>query len=147
MVGNCSATGLSNARGMGIDLIRSDPASYIITIAILAGPLLILLLMPLLLTLGRVDQRRALVVLVMVAVAGGWAVLTAYVGFAASYASLCVASNPTPANDAQCAASTGALAGIFGIVILAALPFAVVLRRGAVGPRSAELQRPQEKVI
>jgi hypothetical protein len=129
MVGNCSATGLSNVRGTGLDLIRRDPGSYLITIAVLTGPLLVLLLLPLLLTLGRVDRRRALLVLIAVAFAGGWAFLTAYAGFVSSYASLCVAANPTPANDAACAASTGALAGFFGIVILAALPFAVALRR------------------
>jgi hypothetical protein len=131
MVGNCSATGLSNARGMGTDLIRRDPGSYLITIAILTGPLLILLLLPLVLTFGSVDRRRATALLVIIASAGFAAVLTAYAGFVASYASLCVATSPTPANDAACAGGTGALAGFFGIVILVALPFAVAMRRDA----------------
>lgn len=43
MLGTCSATGVVNARGMGAQLIWRDPASYLSTIALLAGPLLLLL--------------------------------------------------------------------------------------------------------
>jgi len=52
MVGTCSATGLYTARGIGAELIRRDPGSYLSTVGILAGPLLLLQTLSLLLTIG-----------------------------------------------------------------------------------------------
>lgn len=131
MIGRCSSTGVSNARGIGAELIRRDPSSYLVTIALLAGPLLLLLALPLVLTIGRIDRRKAGLILAAVAAAGAGAVVTAYIAFALSIAGLCTAGSPTPAQDASCAAGTGGLAGFFGVAILAALPFAIALRRQA----------------
>jgi hypothetical protein len=135
MVGTCSATGLYTTRGIGAELIRRDPASYLSTIAILAGPLLVLQALPVLLTIGRISRRRAFLVLAAIIAAAAGSLVTAYAAFVASLARLCVGGVPTPAQDAACAAGTGALAGFFGIAALAALPFAAALWRDANGGR------------
>ena len=61
------------------------------------------------------------------------AALTATAAFATSFAFFCVSNPPTAAGDASCAASTGALAGIYGLLgLVAVLPFATrLMRRGA----------------
>jgi hypothetical protein len=129
MVGTCSATGLYTARGIGAELISRDPGSYLSTIAILAGPLVLLQALPMLLTIGRISRRRAMLILVAISTAAAGSLVTAYAAFVASMALLCVAGVPTPAQDAACAAGTGALASFFGIAAIAALPFAAALWR------------------
>jgi hypothetical protein len=129
MVGTCSATGLYTARGIGAELIRRDPGSYLYIVGILAGPLLLLQTLPLLLTIGTISRRRAGLLLAAISTAAAGSLVTAYAAFVASMARLCVAGVPTPAQDAACAAGTGALASFFGIAVIAALPFAAALRR------------------
>jgi hypothetical protein len=129
MLGTCSATGMSNARGTGAQLIARDPGSYLLTIGPLVGPLLALMAVSGLLTIGRIGQRRSALLLVTIVASGAGALLTAYAAFIASYAGLCVAGSPTLAQDAACAAGSGAVASVFGTAILAAIPFVVALRR------------------
>jgi hypothetical protein len=131
MTGNCSATGVSNARGIGAQLISRDPTAYLVTIAALTAPLVVLLALPLVLTIGRVGARRARAILIVIVVAGAGALVTSYVAFVASYSTLCAAGSPTAAQDAACAGGSGALAAVFGVAILGALPFAISLVRAS----------------
>ena len=65
------------------------------------------------------------------ALSGAISLLTGYAGFVTSYVIFCAGASTT-ASDASYAASTGALAGIWGVFgLVAMLPFVIRLgRRG-----------------
>ena len=130
LIGGCSATGLRNARGDGYQLALGQPATYLVTLLLLVGPLLVVLLAPAALTLGRDYTGRAMLIIVACWTSAAAALATAYAAFVTSYAVFCVSNPPTTAGDASCAASTGATAAVFGVFgVVATLPFAVRLRR------------------
>lgn len=130
LVGGCSATGLRNVRGVGYQLALGQPAVYVATLLVLVGPLLVLLVAPALLTLGRMSARRVSLVVIACWLGAAMAALTGYTGFVTSYTVFCGTSPLTAAGDASCAASTGALAAVSGVLgLVAVLPFAIRLRR------------------
>jgi hypothetical protein len=123
IIGSCSATGVSTAVGPGYALALAAPASYATTILLLVGPLLVLLTLPALLTLrlnADVEKARARLRMVVIV---SWltvaaALGTSYAGFITSYSIYCT-RNPTQATAdqrADCVASSGAIAGFFGIL-------------------------------
>jgi quinol-cytochrome oxidoreductase complex cytochrome b subunit len=129
VAGDCSATGLRTSSGLGYQLVLNDPAAYLPAALVLVGPLLAVLLLPALLTVGGVSPRRATLMVVACWLGVIAALATTYAGFATSIAVFC-AGPPTAAEGATCAASTGALAGIWGVLgPVATLPFAVGLGR------------------
>lgn len=135
LVGGCSATGMVNARGAGYQLALGQPVAYVTTLLVLVGPLLVLLASPPLLTLARLSAHRVSLVVIACWLGAVTAAVTGYAGFVTSYTVFCATSPPTLQGDASWAASTGALAGVFGVLVLAAeLRFAVRLRRRTNGP-------------
>lgn len=130
LVGGCSATGLRNVRGVGYQLALGQPSAYVGTLLVLVGPLLVVLLAPAVLTLGHVSARRVSLVVIACWLSAVVALATSYAGFVTSYRVYCVTTPPTTAGDASCAASTGSVAAVFGVLgLLTVLPFATRLRR------------------
>jgi len=129
LVGGCSATGLENARGTGYQLMLGQPNTYAVTVIFLVGPLLVSLAAPALLTVGRLSARRTSLIVIACWLGAAMAPITSYAGCVTSYAVYCTSRPATAAGDATCAASTGALAAIWGIFgVVAMLPFAVRLQ-------------------
>jgi cytochrome bd-type quinol oxidase subunit 1 len=135
MVGNCSATGLESVHGAGYQLVLGQPLTYLATVLLLIGPLLVSLAAPALLTLGRLSPRRVSLIAIATGLSGAISLLTGWAGFVTSYAVFCV-DPPTATSEATCAASTGALAAVWGVLgLVAMLPF--VIRLGSRGAPTA----------
>src|SRR3981081_1294759 len=79
VAGDCSATGLRTSGGPGYQLVLEEPAAYLSAALVLVGPLVAVLLLPALLTLGGVSPRRGTLV-----VAACW--LGVIAAFATTYA-------------------------------------------------------------
>ena len=124
LVANCSSNLVTNASGMGYVAILADPGTYLATAALLVGPLLIVLALPALLTIGLrpVDQGRLLVVVVVSALGVLAAAATFMAAMITSFSGLLCGHEPS----VTCIASSGAVAGFFGwIGPLMVLPFAL----------------------
>jgi hypothetical protein len=133
LIGNCSATGV----GGGAASIAGDPITYLVTLLIVAGPLLIVLAAPAFISTSSPTPRTERWILIACVLGGVGALVTAYAGFVLSYAVFCTSSHPTAAQNAQCVASSGSPAAIFGLIGPAmVLPPLLVLmrRREAVSP-------------
>lgn len=111
LIGNCSAVGVAG----GASTIAADPGAYLLTLAIIVGPLLLVLAAPGFISLAPVTSRTERWILITAALGVIAAPLTAFAGFVLSYSILCPV-HPTAAQTARCVASSGSLAGIFGLV-------------------------------
>jgi hypothetical protein len=143
LIGNCSATGVAG----GSATIAADPGSYLLTLLILAGPVLLVLAAPGFITLTSLTSRTERWILVAAVIGAIAAPLTAFGALVLSYAVLCP-PDPTPAQSAECVASSGSLASIFGVVGPAMVlpPLSALMRRrvGATvqGSAGAEILKP-----
>ena len=123
---------------IGARRIAADPVAYLSTLVILVGPLLLILAAPGLISLAPWSPKTGVWMLVASMLGGAAALITAYAGFVVSYAVLCTGANPTAGQDAQCTASSGVLAAVFGVVgpIMVLPPLLALLRRGMVSTAS-----------
>ena len=120
LVLNCSATGVSSASGTGYQLALAAPWVYLGVLLLLVGPLLVSLITPALLA----KRRRATIVASLVS--GLLALATAEAGLVTSFSGFCSRFGSSTGESACITASTGALAGIFGLFgVLLVLPFAI----------------------
>jgi hypothetical protein len=130
LVGNCSAQ-----TGGGSGAIAADLPAYLSTLLILVGPLVLVLAAPGVISIAALTPRTELWILVASVLGGVAALLTAYAGFVLSYAVFCTNAHPTAAQSAECVASSGSLAAIFGVVGPAMVlpPLIALMRRRTVG--------------
>lgn len=137
LIANCSTE-----VGTGSGAIPADPTAYLSTLLILVGPLLIVLAAPGIISIGPLTWKKELWILAASALGAAVAPLTAYAGFVLSYAVFCTSAHPSATQSAQCVASSGSLAGIFGVIGPAMVlpPVFLLMRRRALGtspgPRS-----------
>jgi hypothetical protein len=130
LIANCSTQ-----VGAGSGAIAADPTAYLATVLILVGPLLLVLAAPGIISIGPLTWKKELWILAASALGAAVAPLTAYAGFVLSYAVFCTTTHPTAAQNAQCVASSGSLAGIFGVIGPAMVlpPLYFLMRRRALG--------------
>jgi hypothetical protein len=130
LIANCSTQ-----VGAGSGAIAADPLAYISTLLIVAGPLLLVLAAPGVISIATLTWKKEVWILATSALAAAVAPLTAYAGFVLSYAVFCTSASPTPSQNAQCVASSGSLAGIFGVIGPAMVlpPLFLLMRRRALG--------------
>jgi hypothetical protein len=132
LIGNCSATGVAG----GGNTIAAEPAAYLLTLAIIAGPLLLVLAAPGFISLAPLTSRTERWILIVAVLGVIAAPFTAWAGFVLSYSILCPV-HATAAQSAQCVASSGSLAAIFGVVGPAMiLPAVLALMRSERGAGS-----------
>jgi hypothetical protein len=84
LIGNCSATGVAG----GSTTIAAHPGSYLLTLLILAGPLLLVLAAPGLISIAPLTSRTERWILVAAVIGAIEAPLTAFGAFVLSYAVL-----------------------------------------------------------
>ena len=130
LIANCSTE-----VGAGSGAIAADPTAYLSTLLILVGPLLLVLAAPGIISIRPLTWKKELWILAASALGAAVAPLTAYAGFVLSYAVFCTSAHPTAAQNAQCVASSGSLAGIFGVIGPAMVlpPLFFLMRRRALG--------------
>jgi hypothetical protein len=130
LIANCSTQ-----VGAGSGAIAADPTAYLSTLLILVGPLLLVLAAPGIISIGPLTWKKELWIMAASALGAAVAPLTAYAGFVLSYAVFCTTTHPTAAQNAQCVASSGSLAGIFGVIGPAMVlpPLYFLMRRRALG--------------
>src|SRR3981081_4038578 len=130
LIANCSTQ-----VGNGSTAIAADPTAYLSTLLILAGPLLLVLAAPGVISIAPLTWKKEVWILATSALAAAVAPLTAYAGFVLSYAVFCTSAHPTASQNAQCTASSGSLAGIFGVIGPAMVlpPLFLLMRRRALG--------------
>jgi hypothetical protein len=130
LIANCSTQ-----VGGGSGAIAADPSAYISTLLIVAGPLLLVLAAPGLISIATLTWKKEVWILAISALAAAVAPLTAYAGFVLSYAVFCTSANPTASQNAQCVASSGSVAGMFGVIGPAMVlpPLFLLMRRRALG--------------
>ena len=133
LIANCSTQ-----VGNGSTAIAADPTAYLSTLLILAGPLLLVLAAPGVISIAPLTWKKEVWILATSALAAAVAPLTAYAGFVLSYAVFCTSAHPTASQNAQCTASSGSLAGIFGVIGPAMVlpPLFFLMRRRALGTSS-----------
>ena len=133
MVGQCSAFGVQGPRGPSYVAVAAEPALFLSTVAPLVGPLFLIELALVALTLGKPSVRALKSARVAAVIATIGAPVTAYVGFVLSLSRLCRVADPgrqTAAEAASCAAGTASMASGFGFIGAAiALGFATALLR------------------
>ncbi len=127
LIGNCSATGV----GGGSATIAADPVTYLTTLLLLVGPLLVVLVAPAVISAAPSTSRMERWILITSVLGGVAALVTAYAGFVLSYAVFCTNAHPNAAQNAQCVASSGSLAAVFGLIGPAMVlpPVLVLMRR------------------
>jgi hypothetical protein len=137
LIGNCSATGV----GGGSASIAADPATYLMTLLVLVGPLLLVLVAPAAISSSPPTPWTERWILIICVLGGVGAFVTAYTGFVLSYAVYCTSANPTAAQNAQCVASSGSLAAIFGLIgpVMILPPLLVLIRRRGAGSPAASM--------
>lgn len=130
LIVNCSAQ-----VGPESSAITADPTAYFSTLLIIVGPLLLILAAPAIIASASLTWKKELWILAASALGAVLAPLTAYAGFVLSYAVFCTSAHPTAAQNAQCVASSGSLAGIFGVIGPAMVlpPLFLLMRRRALG--------------
>jgi hypothetical protein len=135
LIGNCSATGVAS----GSASIAADPLTYLATLLILVGPLVVVLAVPAIIATVSPTPRTVRWILVACVLGGVAAVVTAYAGFVLSYAVFCTNSHSNAAQNAQCVASSGSLAAIFGLIgpVMVLPPLLVLMRRLGSGSPAA----------
>jgi hypothetical protein len=131
LIANCSTQ-----VGAGSSAIAADPTAYLSTLLILVGPLLLVLAAPGVISIAPRTWKTGVWILAASALGAAVAPLTAYAGFVLSYAVFCTNAHPTAAQNAQCVASSGSLAGIFGVIgpVMVLPPLYFLMRRRALGP-------------
>jgi hypothetical protein len=130
LIANCSTQ-----VGASSGAIAADPTAYLSTVLILVGPLMLVLAAPGIISLAHLTWKKELWILAASALGAAVAPLTAYAGFVLSYAVFCTSTHPTAAQNAQCVASSGSMAGIFGVIGPAMVlpPLFLLMRRRALG--------------
>jgi len=126
LIANCSTQSGDGLRAMG-----GDPTAYLSTLLILVGPLLLVLAVPGLISIASVTRKRERLILGAAVLGAVLAPLTAYAGFALSYIVFCTSAHPTAAQSAECVASSGSLAAVFGIIgpVMVLPPLSFLMRR------------------
>jgi hypothetical protein len=140
LIANCSAQS-----GDGASSIATDPTAYFATLLILAGPLLLVLAAPGLIAIAPLTWKREVWILGVSVLGAVLAPLTAYAGFVLSYAVFCMSAHPTAAQSANCVASSGSLAAIFGVIgpVMVLPPLLVLMRHRALSaPPGQEFPTP-----
>jgi hypothetical protein len=139
LIANCSATGVSNARGTGYELALAAPLVFLGVFLVLVGPLLASLIAPALFA----EHRRAAAVASIAS--GVLALITAEAGLVASFSGVCSRAGSSAGESACVTAASGALAGLFGLFgMLLVIPFTT--RKSSPGASAGEeaesLSRP-----
>jgi hypothetical protein len=131
LIANCSSQ-----VGGGSSAIAADPAAYLSTLLIIVGPLFLVLAAPGIIASTALTWKKELWILAASALGAVLAPLTAYAGFVLSYAVFCTSAHPTAPQNAECVASSGSLAGIFGVIGPAMVlpPLFLLMRRRALAP-------------
>jgi hypothetical protein len=126
LIANCSTQS-----GDGSRAIAADPTAYLSTLLIIVGPLLLVLAAPGLISIATLTRKRERWILGAAVLGAVVAPVTAYAGFVLSYAVFCTNAHPTAAQSAECVASSGSLAGMFGIIGPAMVlpPLLLLMRR------------------
>ena len=118
LVLNCSATGVATTRGMGYQLALAAPSVYLTVLLLLVGPLLVSLIAPALLAHRPRSAKIASFV------SGILALVTTEAGLISSYSGFCSLFSGPSGESACVTATTGAVAGFFGLFgVLLVLPF------------------------